>query len=87
MQASDMKQIIFSALAIVGMFFFNSCERHTWEDSAEGKKDGTKRLFPKPAESHDAHKGHGHDVDGKKDDHSNHDHTKKDGHGHAESAH
>lgn len=87
MQASDMKQIIFSALAIGGMFFFISCERHTWEDSAEGKKDGAKRLFPKPAESHDTQKGHAHGTDGKKDDHSGHAHGKNDGHGHTESAH
>jgi hypothetical protein len=42
-----MKPIIFSVLAVVGVFFFISCERHTWEDSSEGAKDGTKRLFPK----------------------------------------
>ena len=44
---SAMKQIIYSSLAIVGMFAFISCERHTWEDSSEGAKDGTKRLYPK----------------------------------------
>ena len=48
MQMSDMKQIIFSALAVATMFAFISCERHSWEDSEEGAKDGTKNLFPKP---------------------------------------
>ena len=47
MQMSDMKQIIFSSLAVASMFAFISCERHSWEDSAEGKKDGTKNLYPK----------------------------------------
>ncbi len=47
MEASAMKQIIYSALAIVGMFAFISCERHTWEDSSKGAKDGTNRLYPK----------------------------------------
>ena len=45
---SNMKQIIFSALAVATMFAFISCERHSWEDSEEGAKDGTKNLFPKP---------------------------------------
>ena len=57
MKISDMKQIIFSALAILGMCSFISCERHTWEDSSDGAKDGTKRLFPKPA-CHDTHVEH-----------------------------
>ena len=36
-----------------GMFSFISCERHNWEDSAEGHKDGTKNLFPKEEKKHD----------------------------------
>lgn len=60
-----MKQIIFSALAIAGMFSFISCERHEWEDTEDGK--GTKRLYPKQEHGHG---GHGdHDAHGKKDDH------------------
>ncbi len=54
MQIPDMKQFIFSTLAIVGLFSFISCERHEWEDSADGKKDGTKNLFPKE-EKKDTH--------------------------------
>ena len=54
-----MKKIIFSTLAIASMFSFISCERHTWEDSAEGEKDGTKRLFPKPEAKHEGHETHG----------------------------
>ena len=49
-----MKQLIFSILAIGGLFAFISCERHEWEDSKEGKKDGTKNLYPQ----HDK-EGHG----------------------------
>jgi len=69
---SDMKEIIFSTLAVVSMFAFISCERHSWEDSAEGKKDGVKNLYPKK-EKHakaehegdetpdeESHEGHNH---------------------------
>ena len=52
----DMKQIIFSALAVAFTFAFISCERHAWEDSAEGAKDGTKNLYPtKEKKDHDDH--------------------------------
>jgi len=73
-----MKRIIFSALAIIGMFSFISCERHTWEDSSEEAKDGTKRLYPKPEHGADhgkkeANGDHGHDH-GTKEDHSGHGH-------------
>ena len=85
MQSSDMKQIIFSSLAIASMFSFISCERHTWEDSSEGAKDGTKNLFPKPEakhEGHDAHTDHAaeskhgskHEEGVKAEDHSTHGH-------------
>ena len=69
MHLPAMKQFIFSILATVGMFSFISCERHNWEDSADGKKDGTKNLFPKEEKKHDdakhaddhpSHEGHGH---------------------------
>ena len=75
-----MKQIIYSSLAIVGMFAFISCERHTWEDSSEGAKDGTKRLYPKTEHAkHGDHNEHGDQV--KHDaDHSGHAHPKKEGH-------
>ena len=74
-----MKQIIYSSLAIVGMLTFISCERHTWEDSSEGAKDGTKRLYPKT--EHAKHGDHAkHDAD-----HSGHDHSKKEEH--SESTH
>lgn len=74
-----MKQIIYSSLAIVGMFAFISCERHTWEDSSEGAKDGTKRLYPKT--EHAKHGDHdGHAEHAKQDDHSGHDHAKKEEH-------
>lgn len=84
MQASDMKQIIFSALAIVGMFSFISCERHEWEDTEDGK--GTKRLYPKQEHgAHDSHGGHEekrHAEHGK-DEHAGHDHDKGEKHDHA----
>jgi len=57
-----MKQLIFSSLAIAGMCSFLSCERHNWEDSAEGVKDGTKQLFPKTEATpvgHGANEGRG----------------------------
>jgi hypothetical protein len=61
MHLRDMKQFIFSTLAIVSLFAFISCERHSWEDSAEGAKDGTKHLFPKEEKkSDDAEHGHDH---------------------------
>ncbi len=50
METPDMKKFIFSSLAVIGVFAFISCERHDWEDSAEGKKDGTKNLYPKAEE-------------------------------------
>lgn len=53
METPDMKKFIFSSLAVIGVFAFISCERHDWEDSAEGKKDGTKNLFPPKAEPKD----------------------------------
>ncbi len=56
MQMSDMKQIIFSSLAVAALFTFVSCERHTWENSEDGKKDGVKNLYPKKE-----HKDHGED--------------------------
>jgi hypothetical protein len=61
-----MKQFIFSMLVAASVFSFVSCERHSWEDSSEGAKDGTKNLFPKPEkkddhEDHDSsHEGHDH---------------------------
>ncbi|MFK7911932.1 MAG: hypothetical protein AB8F34_15225 [Akkermansiaceae bacterium] len=59
-----MKQLIFSILAIGGMFAFISCERHEWEDT-DGKKNGVKNLYPKKEkENHDKKEG----------DHSGHDH-------------
>ena len=60
MHLRDMKEFIFSALAIVSLFAFISCERHSWEDSAEGAKDGTKNLFPKE-EKKSEHAKEGHD--------------------------
>lgn len=88
-----MKRIIFSALAIIGMFSFISCERHTWEDSSEEAKDGTKRLYPKPEHGHATHGDDGHAAHGDTDqakkkahgDHSGHDHDSTEdhsGHGH-----
>ena len=68
MHLGVMKQFIFSTLAIVSLFAFISCERHSWEDSAEGAKDGTKNLFPKEEKkSEHAKEGHDHPSD---DDHS-----------------
>ncbi|NCF13485.1 MAG: hypothetical protein GWP68_08930, partial [Verrucomicrobiaceae bacterium] len=48
-----MKQFIFSMLVAASVFSFVSCERHSWEDSSEGAKDGTKNLFPKPEKKDD----------------------------------
>ncbi len=60
MEFGDMKKLIFSILAIGGMFAFISCERHEWEDS-EGKKDGTKNLYPQhDKEDHDKKDGASH---------------------------
>ena len=69
MQMPDMKQIIFSTLALSSLCAFISCERHSWEDSGEGKKDGTKKLYPSKKEHH----GEGDHAEHKKDDKSNHD--------------
>lgn len=55
-----MKKFIFGTLAILGLFSFISCERHEWEDSADGKKDGVKNLYPKE------------DKKDTKDDHASH---------------
>lgn len=85
MQMPDMKQIIFSTLAVAGMFAFISCERHSWEDS-EGKKDGTKNLYPKKEHhgDHDSHKDHDKkgDADHGHGDHDGHDHGSHEGHSH-----
>ncbi|MGB2010819.1 MAG: hypothetical protein ACPH5P_08070 [Akkermansiaceae bacterium] len=51
-----MKHFILSILVTTGVFSFVSCERHSWEDSAEGVKDGTKNLFPK-SEKKEGHSG------------------------------
>ena len=50
-----MKKFIFSILAIVSVFAIISCERHEWENSAEGTNDGVKNLF------HSYKKDGGHD--------------------------
>ena len=60
-----MKHFIFSILVTAGVFSFVSCERHSWEDSSEGAKDGTKNLFPKTENKsdpsdHDSSYGGGH---------------------------
>ncbi len=60
-----MKHIIFSLLVTAGVFSFVSCERHSWEDSSEGAKDGTKNLFPKSEKKSDhsdysSHEGRDH---------------------------
>lgn len=55
-----MKHFIFSILVTTGVFSFVSCERHSWEDSAEGVKDGTKNLFPK-SEQKEHHSSQGDD--------------------------
>lgn len=68
-----MKQFIFSILAVVGLCVFISCERHEWDDSREGKKDGTKNLYPQHEK-----KDHGK----KEGDHSGHDQSGHDGHDH-----
>lgn len=68
MQLPDMKQFIFSTLAIVGLFAFISCERHEWEDSADGKKDGTKNLYPKEEKKSD-HDKEGQDHSSEEDKH------------------
>ncbi|PID80573.1 hypothetical protein CSB20_06850 [bacterium DOLZORAL124_64_63] len=73
MQLPDMKQILFSILAVAGLLSFFSCERHEWQDSAEGKKDGTKNLYPKEEKGH----GHAHDHD---HDHGGHAHDGEAGH-------
>ena len=62
-----MKQFIFSTLVTVGVFACISCERHEWENSEEGVKDGTKNLFQSEKKGHgDAH---GADSHAKKDSH------------------
>lgn len=59
MEFGVMKNFIFSILALVCIFTFISCERHDWEDSKEGKKDGTKNLYPQ----HDKKDHHNKDGD------------------------
>ncbi len=70
----DMKQIIFSVLAVLGLFSSISCDRHEWEDSAEGVKDGTKNLYPKEhGAGHGEHAEHGeHSTHGEHAEHSDH---------------
>ena len=60
MEIPDMKQIIFSSIAVAAMFTFVSCERHSWEDSEDGK--GTKNLYKsdKDKKDHGDHKGQDH---------------------------
>lgn len=60
-ECADMKQFIFSILSVVAVCGFISCERHEWEDSSEGKKDGTKNLYSHGDDkktSDDSGKGH-----------------------------
>lgn len=64
MELPDMKRIIFSTFAVAGLFAFISCERHSWEDS-EGKKDGTKNLYPKKEKGHHGDHGSHAGEDGK----------------------
>ncbi|MGB2559391.1 MAG: hypothetical protein ACPIG6_02200 [Akkermansiaceae bacterium] len=64
-----MKHFIFSILVTTGVFSFVSCERHSWEDSAEGVKDGTKNLFPK-SEKKEGHSG----LDDHHSSHGDHSH-------------
>lgn len=47
-----MRKIIFSSIAVAAIFTFVSCERHSWEDSDEGK--GTKNLFKSDKDKKDA---------------------------------
>lgn len=63
MHLGVMKQFIFSMLTAVGVFSFVSCERHSWDDSSEGAKDGTKNLFPKTEKKDDAYGGDDHSSD------------------------
>jgi len=63
-----MKQFIFSTLVTVSVFACISCDRHEWENSAEGVKDGTKNLFH-AEEKHDAHSSD--------DNHSDHGQTEE----------
>jgi len=68
MHLGVMKHFIFSILVTAGVFSFVSCERHSWDDSSEGAKDGTKNLFPTPEKKDDAHGGGDHSSE-KSDDH------------------
>lgn len=63
MQLPAMIKFIVSTVATISMLSMISCERHSWEDSSEGAKDGTKNLFPK-----EQHKGD-HDDHATHDDH------------------
>ena len=65
-QCGGMKNFIFTLLVTVSAFAFISCDRHEWDDSAEGSKDGVKNLFHPTPKSDDGSvkKGsHGSDDD------------------------
>ena len=74
-----MKQFIFSTLVTVSVLACISCDRHEWENSAVGVKDGTKNLFH-AEEPHGDHSDHDHSEakhDGEhapSEDHSGHGH-------------
>jgi hypothetical protein len=74
MELRDMKKFIFSSLAVIGVFAFISCERHDWEDSAEGKKDGTKNLYPKEAKKAHGKEADAHAQSKEQDGHEGHNH-------------
>lgn len=73
-----MKQFIFSVLVTVGVLASTSCDRHEWENSEEGVKDGTKNLF------HAEEQGDGHSEKkaGAHDDEVSHGEEKKHDDGH-----
>lgn len=54
-----MKKFTLSTLVTISVLACISCERHKWENSAEGVKDGTKNLFH-AEEKHDEHKEDSH---------------------------
>ena len=61
---SDMKKFIASIFVALSVIACISCERHEWEDSSKGTKDGVKNLF----HTEDSHKSD--DSHAEKSDHS-----------------
>ncbi|MGJ8676180.1 MAG: hypothetical protein ACSHX0_01550 [Akkermansiaceae bacterium] len=64
-----MKKFISSIIVTVSVIACVSCDRHEWENSAEGTKDGTKNLYH-AEDSHGKQDAHGEKESSHAEDHS-----------------